>query len=99
MKGVRFRPSIWAPVPCFWWPSLKADEGLLELLFDVGEDWPDAVFCEDVSRFVPVSAEGGSTPPQEFEAEVEGAWPRRFVLDEDKDFQYSPRSRIVGRAA
>ena len=98
LKPARFGPLMWAPTPCFWWPTLKADDGLSDRFFEAEDDWPDAVFCEDVSRFVPVSGGGGSGSPQEFEAEVAGSWPRRFVLEVD-GYQYSPRSRIVGSAA
>ncbi len=90
-----FANEIWVPAPCFWWPSLKADEELMQRFFDAEGDWPDARFCEDISRFVHVSGDAGG--PQEFEAEIAGSWPRRFILDVD-ECQYSPRSRIVGSA-
>lgn len=95
LENAQFQASMWAPVPCFWWPTLRADRALEEIVFNIDEDWPDAVFCEDVSRFVPVSPPEGQRVPQEFESEVEGSWPRRFVLDVD-GYRYSPRSRIVG---
>ena len=95
LENAQFQASMWAPVPCFWWPILRADRALDEVVFRIDEDWPDAVFCEDVSRFVPVSPPDGQRAPQEFESEVEGSWPRRFVLDVD-GYRYSPRSRIVG---
>ena len=93
LREARFAKSFWVPTPCFWWPSLKADDRLTELFFKAEGNWPDAVFCEDVSRFVQVS--GDAERPQEFEAEIAGSWPRRFILDVD-ELQYSPRSRIVG---
>ena len=97
LEGTRFARSFWAPTPCFWWPSLKSDENLTELFFDAEGDWPDAVFCEDVSRFVPVSGEGQWGSPREFEAEIAGSWARRYVQCVG-DHLYSPRSRIVGGA-
>ena len=97
VSTARFVKWIWAPTPCFWWPSLKSDERLTELFFDAEGDWPDAVFCEDVSRFVPVPGEGQGISPQEFEAEIAGSWTRRHIVAED-DYQYSPRSHIVGSA-
>ena len=87
--------SCWTPTPCFWWPSFKSDETLTERFFDCNGDWPDAVFCEDVSRFVSVSGEGDLGAPEEFEAEIAGTWTRRFIANRP-NVQYSPRNRIVG---
>ena len=97
LREARFAKSFWVPTPCFWWPSLKADDRLTKLFFEAEGNWPDAVFCEDVSRFVYASDEGQWGPPKEFEAEIAGSWPRRYVLCEG-DYQYSPRSHIVGSA-
>ena len=97
LAPARFGQSMWVPTPCFWWPVLKADEGLNQRFFDAEGDWPEAVFCEDISRFVALSDEGDFGPPQEFEAEIAGSWPRRFVVDVEGKL-YSPRSRILGRA-
>ena len=80
MEETRFVESIWAPAPCFWWPSLKSNDKLMDFFFEAEGDWPDAVFCEDVSRFVPVSGEGQRESPQEFEAELAGSWVRRYVV-------------------
>ncbi len=91
----RFGHDMWVPGPCFWWPSLKSDDALTELFFNAKGNWPDAVFCEDVSRFVPVKDEVNS--PLEFESEIEGSWTRRFIAYVD-DYLYSPRSRILGSA-
>ena len=100
LTKARFRADdMWLDVPCFWWPILKADEHLSKLFFAAEETWADAVFCEDVSRFITFSdseaAEEGTmerlTP---FEAEFEGSWTRRYVaLVGGK--QYSPRSRFA----
>ena len=98
VEETRFVESIWAPAPCFWWPSLKSNDKLMDFFFEAEGDWPDAVFCEDVSRFVPVSGEGQRESPQEFEAELAGSWVRRYVVCVD-DYLYSPRNRIVGRAS
>ena len=95
LARARFEQSFWAPTPCFWWPTLKSDEGLAECFFEAEGDWPDAVFCEDVSRFVLVSGKGESGSPLEFEAEIAGSWARRYIVREG-DYQYSPRSRIIG---
>ena len=98
LEKARFREFAWAPVPCFWWPALKRDDSLREHFFKAAGDWPDCVFCEDVSQFVRMSGEGGRAVPLEFEAEIDGSWPRRFVSNVD-GYHYSPRSRIVGSAA
>lgn len=92
-----FTESVWVPTPSFWWPSLRADERLTELFFEATSDWAYAVFCEDVSRFVPVPSDESDVVPQEFEAEIPGSWPRRFVLGVES-YEYSPRCRIVGPA-
>lgn len=92
----RFEYDMWLPGPCFWWPTLKSDDILAKLFFDAEGDWPDAVFCEDVSCFV-ISFEN-ENPPQEFEAEIEGSWIRRHVANLQGHF-YSPRSRILGSAS
>ena len=97
LEPARFGHDMWAPGPCFWWPGLKSDEALAERFFTEDGDWPDAVFCEDVSRFVPISGEGEPEPPQEFEAEIEGSWVRRYIACVG-DNLYSPRSRILGNA-
>ena len=98
LKGTCFNAPAWAPVPCFWWPQVRANRRLSELFFDSGAKWPDAVFCEDVSQFVPIAGQGDCGPPLEFESEIDGSWPRRFVCHMD-GYQYSPRSRIVGRVS
>ena len=93
LEAARFASEIWAPVPCFWWPSLRSDEDLTELFFAAAGDWPDAVFCEDVSRFVPVAGDELFEPPREFEADIGGSWQRRYVAVEG-DYLYSPRSHL-----
>lgn len=96
LMPAKFSYNMWVPGPCFWWPSLKSDEALTELFFVAESDgWPDAVFCEDVSRFVGVT--GVENPPQEFEAEIDGSWIRRYVAYLHGK-SYSPRSRIIGSA-
>ena len=97
LRPARFDHSMWVPGPCFWWPSLKSDDALTERFFAADGDWPDAVFCEDVSRFVRITGEGDPDSPQEFEAEIEGSWTRRYIAYVG-DYLYSPRSRVLGSA-
>ncbi|MDE0332053.1 MAG: hypothetical protein OXL41_09310 [Nitrospinae bacterium] len=98
LESALFYHTMWAPGPCFWWPSLKSNEQLAERFFAATGDWPDAVFCEDVSRFVHVTGSGETDSPQEFEAEVEGSWTRRYIAVVE-ECVYSPRSRILRSTA
>ena len=93
----RFPHEMWVPGPCFWWPRLKADRDLTEQYFAADGDWPDAVFCEDVSRFVVIGNGGESEPPLEFQTELEGSWGTRYIAHV-ADYAYTPRSRILGNA-
>ncbi len=97
LAPARFLHEMWVPGPCFWWPTLKADEDLTERFFAADGDWPDAVFCEDASRFVVVGNGGEHRSPLEFETELEGSWGRRYITYVD-DYAYTPRSRIFGKA-
>ena len=97
LRPTRFGHSMWVPGPCFWWPRLKSNDVLTECFFAADGDWPDAVFCEDISRFVRIEGEGEPDSPQEFEAEIEGSWARRYIAYVD-DYLYSPRSRVLGSA-
>lgn len=87
----RFTHTEWAPNPGFWWSELKNDETLNELFAraDVN-DWPDAVFCEDRSRFIDRSDKA----VMEFAAEFEGAWGRRHVA-RIAGVRYAPLSRFA----
>lgn len=94
VRGERFQADIWAPSPCFWWPPLRENQDLTDLFLAPG-DWPDAVFCEDTSTFVEIPEDDDDgVGPLEFETELEGSWPRRFVLGVDGR-QYLPRSQLV----
>lgn len=80
--------------PCFWWPILKESEALNDLFFGPSENWPDVVFCEDVSQFRNFSTSGEDTEPMEFAAEFEGSWSRRYASLLPSKF-YSPKSRFT----
>ena len=80
--------------PCFWWPKLKENEALNNLFFESNGNWPDVVFCEDVSQFRSFSPIGEDTKPMEFAAEFEGSWSRRYASLLPCKF-YSPKSRFT----
>ena len=98
LRSAQFSESIWVPTHCFWWPSLKADKGLTELYFEAEAEWPDFVFCEDVSQFVPVAGAAPWGPPKEINTEIAGSWATRYAVVTG-DYQYSPRSHIAGLAS
>ena len=98
VEPAHFDHRMWVPGPCFWWPTLKSDYSLTELFLEAEGNWPDAVFCEDVSRFVRVTGDDAAGSPREFEAEIEGSWARRYIAYVG-DYLYSPRSRVLGSAA
>lgn len=89
-----FMHGVWVKSPCFWWPDLKNDEALNDLFFAAGDEWPDAVFCEDISLFRTLNQDGGEFEPKEFAAEFEGSWNRRYVA-RLPDWKYAPRSRFA----
>lgn len=93
VKGAEFQVGEWVPSPCFWWPELKADDELLRLFFDSEDNWPDAVFCEDISMFLMAGPPDDERAPVEFVPDIEGSWPRRYVAMK-ADFNYSPLSYI-----
>lgn len=79
IEQTRFETETWVQRPMFNWPQLKENADLDELFFrHRSPDFADVVFCEDRSLFLERSP-AKSSPPQEFAAEFEGAWPRRYV--------------------
>ena len=94
ISDTRFMQSVWVKSPCFWWPDLKNNEALNDLFFAAGDEWPDAVFCEDVSLFRRLTQDEGELEPMEFSAEFEGSWSRRYVA-RLPDWKYAPRSRFA----
>ncbi len=97
VRRTQFEQEIWAPGTCFWWPSLHANEGMTRLFFEANAQWLDVAFCEDVSQFdlaPETDVETVATTVIEFESEVAGSWPRRFIRQVD-GYEYSPRCRIL----
>lgn len=90
-----FAHDMWVPSAAFWWPRLKRDDQLGELFFaSTQAEWPDAVFCEDLSGFTLRAADGDADGPIEFSAEFEGSWGRRHVAKLE-GIRYAPRSRFA----
>jgi hypothetical protein len=75
-------PSNWVSRPAWKWDQVSKEESIK----DVREPWsierPDWVFCEDISRFVPVSA------ALEFAAQIESPFANRYIANH--------RSKLVG---
>lgn len=94
VEKTEFHHSDWVPSPCFWWPEIKKDGALRSVFFGSERNWPDAVFCEDVSMFLMAESLDDDPEPREFEADIEGSWPRRYVAMK-ADLNFSPRSRII----
>ena len=94
VSDTMFKYSVWVDSPCFWWPDLKNNEALNDLFFVAGVEWPDAVFCEDISLFRRLTQDGEDSEPMEFAAEFEGSWNRRHVA-KLPDCKYAPRSRFA----
>ena len=94
LAGAAYASSMWVTSPCFWWPKLKSCEALNEIFLRNKEEWADAVFCEDISTFKSASKETQGSEPEEFAAELEGSWRRRYVARLGNK-NYVPRSRFA----
>ena len=94
ISDTRFSHDHLVKSPSFWWPKLKENEVLNDLFFESNENWPDVVFCEDVSQFRNFNPRGEDTEPMEFAAEFEGAWSRRYASLLSCKI-YSPKSRFT----
>ena len=94
IAGARFSHDRLMKSPCFWWPKLKENEVLNDLFFESNGNWPDIVFCEDVSQFKNFSPNSEDTEPMEFATEFEGSWNRRYASLVPRRI-YSPKSRFT----
>ncbi len=75
LKQYRFQKSHWLWRPAWYWPEINRDEEIEEVKSPwttVDIDW---VFCEDISRFVPIE------DAKDFRALVSPPYIKRFVLD------------------
>jgi hypothetical protein len=80
LEGKRFKYDMWMDKPAFWWPEIRRDEALAEMLYNAARGtWADVVFCEDRSAFLPRHSDSTDRQPREFLAEFEGSWGRRYV--------------------
>ena len=94
VADARFSYDHLLKAPCFWWPKLKENEILNELIFESSRNWPDVVFCEDLSQFRHFSPHGEAAEPMEFATEFEGSLSRRYAsLVPSRS--YSPKSRLT----
>ena len=77
----RFQQSHWLRRPAWYWPALNRDESIDEVRdpWKASEANAEWVFCENVSRFLPVES------AQAFRALVSPPFMKRYVLD-----RYSP---------
>ena len=77
LKKYRFSKSHWLWRPAWYWPEINKDENIKE----VRDPWtfkePDWVFCEDISKFVPIEV------AQDFRAIVSPPFITRFVFKRD----------------
>jgi hypothetical protein len=89
----RCRLDLWIRSPSFWWTTLKDSDKLNQSFFRAEkEKWADCVFCEDISAFV--TRGSGVSAPQEFVADFESPWDRRYVRHLTGK-RYVPRSRMA----
>ena len=81
--------DVWTKSPCFWWRTLKSNVELNQMFFQDESRWANAVFCEDLSRFMAIE-----NAHHEFATEFEGTWNRRYVKCL-RSKHYMPKSRLV----
>ena len=87
----RFLRHQWLSVPAFWWGELRNEEELNKKLSAVDiDEIPDAVFCEDVSRF----EERSVNRPLKFVAGFHSKWDQRFISKVNR-IKYLPADRLV----
>ena len=91
------RPG-WLSRPAWFWKKLSSSEKIKEVTDPWTKLAPDFVFCEDISRFLPVES------AREFVADVPSPFVRRFVVKRGsraarridvKDVQYEPAVRFA----
>ncbi len=82
-------PLAWVSRPAWNWSRIST----LELIKEVKEPWsiqrPDWVFCEDLSKFVPLEA------AREFVADVDSPFARRFVSNPQSELVAPLRDKLL----
>ena len=77
LKPHKYQKDHWLWRPAWYWPDINKDEEIRE----VSQPWtfeePDWVFCEDISRFVPLEV------AQDFTAIVSPPFIKRYIFKSD----------------
>ena len=77
LRQFKFQKEHWLWRPAWYWPDINRDEGISE----VKEPWSfqetELVFCENISRFVPLAV------AQDFTAVVSPPFIKRFIFKSD----------------
>ena len=71
----QFKKEEWLSRPAWWFLRMRNDEDIKEVASPWNTERPGYVFCEDVSRFLP------EAEAQEFVADLESPFTRRYVVD------------------
>ena len=71
----RFEKQDWLSRPAWFWRRLVNLDRIAEVADPWSTKWPDLVFCEDISGFLPRNA------AREFVADLPSPFVRRFVVD------------------
>ena len=94
LEDARVQSEIWGPCPCFFWSRLSDDDQLSSYFYENNVDWPEVVFCEDRSDYLPLKPAAESLRPREFVSQFEGSWNRRYV-SRIEGVRYAPKTRFA----
>ena len=75
LRKYRFGPPHWLWRPAWYWPEINGDEEIEEVQNPWAIQDVDWVFCEDISKFVPIGV------AQEFRALVAPPFTKRYIFD------------------
>ena len=79
LKRHKFQKSHWLWRPAWFWPEINADDEIDVLRDPWDERLVDFVFCEDISKFVPVDR------ARDFKANISPPYIKRFVFNHDAE--------------
>lgn len=82
-------PTRWASRPVWSWGDISTSESIKEVKDPWSIQRPPWVFCEDLSRFVPIEA------TREFVAEVESPFARRYVSNPQSAHNAGLKSELL----